>query len=275
MDKRERFNAAFDYLKSHGLFHTQKELAEKMGAAAPNVSSALKGDPKILTDRFLHRFNNAFGDIFSLEWLCLGEGVMVAGDTDAIIKERNQTVIGDNNTTTQNNSSSNNNNTTTNNYRGCGGEDAKAAKEIADMGDRVTALEDGNDIYTIPLLPISAQGGSFNDFVVSVKDSECEKIISPIKGADFAMSVSGDSMAPEYPSGSQILIKRINENAFIDWGRVYVLDTCNGTVIKRLFPSEKEDAVVCKSINPEYPPFEVSFEDVYGVYRVLMCMSVK
>jgi hypothetical protein len=135
---------------------------------------------------------------------------------------------------------------------------------------------DGTDsIYSIPLLPVSAQGGSLNDFVVSIKESDCEKIISPIKGADYAMSVAGDSMAPEYPSGSQILIKRINERAFIDWGRVYVLDTCNGTVIKQLFPSKKPEMVLCKSINPKFPPFEVSWADVYGVYRVLMCMSMK
>lgn len=127
----------------------------------------------------------------------------------------------------------------------------------------------------IPLLPVSAQGGSLNDFVVSVKESDCERIISPIKDAEYAMSVSGDSMSPEYPSGSQILIKRINEKAFIDWGRTYVLDTCNGTVIKRLFPTESKDRVICKSINPEYPPFEVCLADVYGVYRVLMCMSLK
>ncbi|MFC2488713.1 MAG: helix-turn-helix transcriptional regulator [Prevotella sp.] len=132
-----------------------------------------------------------------------------------------------------------------------------------------------NTTYSVPLLPISAQGGSLNDFVVSVKDIECEKVISPIKGVDYAITVSGESMSPEYPSGSQVLIKKINERAFIDWGRVYVLDTCNGTVIKRLFPSDTTGCVVCKSINPEYPPFEVSMEDVYGVYRVLMCMSMK
>ena len=127
----------------------------------------------------------------------------------------------------------------------------------------------------IPLLPISAQGGSLNDFVTSVDVTECEMIISPIKGADYAITVSGESMSPEYPSGSQVLIKKINERAFIDWGRVYVLDTCNGTVVKRLFPAETPGSVLCKSINPEYPPFEVSLEDVYGVYRVLMCMSMK
>lgn len=135
--------------------------------------------------------------------------------------------------------------------------------------------DENDEMYTIPLLPISAQGGTLNDFVVSVKNSDCERVISPVKGADFAMSVAGDSMAPEYPSGSQVLIKKINERAFIDWGKVYVLDTCNGTIIKRLMPTDKKERVKCVSINPEYPPFEVDLSDVYGMYRVLLCMSIK
>lgn len=129
----------------------------------------------------------------------------------------------------------------------------------------------------VPLLPIAAQGGSLNDFVASVKDSDCEFVVSPVKGADFAMPICGDSMAPEYPNGSQILIKKINESAFIEWGKVYVLDTCNGVVVKILVPSEKEGYVKCLSINkdPIFAPFEVSWSNIYGVYRVLMCMSVK
>ena len=142
------------------------------------------------------------------------------------------------------------------------------------LSDTLSTTEN-KDVRLVPLLPVAAQGGTLNDFVVSVKASECEKIISPIRDVDYAMSISGDSMAPEYPSGAHILIKKINEKAFIDWGRVYVLDTCNGTVIKQLFPSDKPDTLLCKSINPNYPPFEVSFSDIYGVYRVLMCMSLK
>lgn len=132
--------------------------------------------------------------------------------------------------------------------------------------------------YTrVPLLPISAQGGSLNDFVVSVSLQDCEKIISPIKGADIAITISGDSMADEYPNGSIVLAKRINERAFIDWGKVYVLDTCNGVVVKTLTPSEKEDYVRCVSINPApiYAPFEVALNDIYGVYRVMLCMAKK
>lgn len=127
------------------------------------------------------------------------------------------------------------------------------------------------------LLPVSAQGGSLNDFIVSVKESDCEKVVSPIRGVDFAMTVSGDSMSPEYPNGSRVFIKRINEKAFIEWGKVYVLDTCNGTVIKILVPSEKEGYVKCVSINtdPIFAPFDVSLDDIYGIYKVLLCMSVK
>ena len=131
--------------------------------------------------------------------------------------------------------------------------------------------------HVIPLLPLAAQGGKLNDFVVSVRTDECERVISPIKGADFAMPVSGDSMAPEYPNGSQVHIKKIYERSFIEWGRDYVLDTCNGTVIKRIVPSEREDSVRCLSLNPDpiYAPFDVSFEDIYGMYRVLICVSMK
>lgn len=131
--------------------------------------------------------------------------------------------------------------------------------------------------YEVPLLPISAQGGSLNDFVVSFKDIDCEKIISPIKGATFAITVTGDSMAPEYPSGSQILIKKINDKAFIEWGRVYVLDTCNGVVIKRIVPSNKEGCVQCMSDNNPmvFAPFDINMNNIFGIYKVMLCMSVK
>ena len=129
----------------------------------------------------------------------------------------------------------------------------------------------------VRLLPLYAQGGSLNDFTVTVKDSDCEKVLSPVRGADFAIQVHGDSMSPEYPSGSLILIKKINEAAFIEWGKSYVLDTVNGSVVKMVVPSDKEGCIRCVSINPDprYAPFDVPLSSVFGIYRVLMCMSMK
>ena len=51
--RAERLNEAFNYLRFKGLVKTQKDLAEAIGATAPNVSSALKGDEKFLTDSFI------------------------------------------------------------------------------------------------------------------------------------------------------------------------------------------------------------------------------
>ncbi len=138
-----------------------------------------------------------------------------------------------------------------------------------------TSEETENNLTIVPLLPISAQGGSLNDFIVSVQNAECERITSPIAGVDFAIPIAGDSMSPEYPSGSQVLVKRINERAFIEWGKAYVLDTCNGSVIKILMPGDSERIVKCVSINTDYPSFNVNLDDVYGVYRVLMAMAIK
>ena len=84
-------------------------------------------------------------------------------------------------------------------------------------------------------------------------------------------------MAPDYPNGAQVLIKKVDEKAFIEWGRVYVLDTCNGSVIKEVRKGDDDDSVQCYSLNPDpkYQPFAVRFADIYGMYRVLMCMSLK
>lgn len=131
---------------------------------------------------------------------------------------------------------------------------------------------------TIPLLPLLAQGGKLNDFVVSVGEYDCERIISPIRDAQLAITVSGESMAPEYPAGSVVLVKRIDERKFIEWGRAYIVDTANGVVIKYLAPSDKGEGYIrCISLNPEprYAPFDISLSDVFGVYRVLICMSIK
>ena len=132
-----------------------------------------------------------------------------------------------------------------------------------------------DEAYKVPLVPVSALAGSLNDFSLSVKRDDCETVISPIKDIDMAIKISGDSMEPEYPSDSQVFVKKINERAFLEWGRVYVLNTCNGIVNNRLMPTNDPNTVLCESINPKYPPFEVNLENVNGVYRVIMCMSFK
>ena len=143
------------------------------------------------------------------------------------------------------------------------------AKENELDGPVVNEPED-----TVLVIPYEARGGTIGDFVDGVKEFDCEKIVSPIKGADYAMEVTGDSMSPEFPSGSRVLIKKINP-VFIEWNEVYVLDTPNGAVIKRIRKTDNPDEVECVSINPAYQSYTIPGSFVRGWYRVLMVMALK
>ena len=128
---------------------------------------------------------------------------------------------------------------------------------------------------TLPVIPTEAMAGTLGEFADSVKAYECERMVSPIKGADYAIKVCGDSMTPEIPNGSQILIKKIWEEEFVEWGKIFCLDTRNGAVIKRIYPTDDPEVVECRSVNPDYPPFTINVRHINGWYRVLMVLSLK
>lgn len=132
-----------------------------------------------------------------------------------------------------------------------------------------------SDLFRVRLIPFEARGGMIGDFVDGVMDYDCEMVVSPIKGVDFAMTVTGESMAPSFNPGDRILIKRVDPNIFLEWGKTYVLDTPNGAVIKQIRKTDDPDLVECVSLNPDYQPFTVSVGDVRGWYRVLMVMSMR
>ena len=144
----------------------------------------------------------------------------------------------------------------------------KAYMDEVDKGGDTKAV-------SIPVIPVEAMAGTLVEFFQQVNDYDCERMISPIKGVDYAIKIYGDSMSPEYPSGSLCLIKKVDEKQFIAWNEVYVLDTDNGVIIKKIRRTDKEDVVECVSINPAYQPFTIDTTYVHGWYRVLMVMSVK
>lgn len=91
--KESRLQSAYGELLKRNLVSTKKEIAKKMHATAPNVSSAFKGDPKVLTDNFLVRFNSAFGNIFDLDWLMTGKGSMLRDEDSERPEDMDSNVI--------------------------------------------------------------------------------------------------------------------------------------------------------------------------------------
>ena len=124
----------------------------------------------------------------------------------------------------------------------------------------------------VPLIPFEARGGQLDGFARNgVTLAQCETVPTPFKGAQFAISVRGQSMSPTYPSGCVLFISK-NIADWVEWGKVYVLDTENGVIVKQLAPSSLgNDFVCCKSFNdaPEFAPFDVPKSTIFGIYRVV------
>lgn len=133
---------------------------------------------------------------------------------------------------------------------------------------------DGVMVYVVPL---SAVGGTLRDIGQgNVTLQDCEIMRAPVNNAEYAIGVYGDSMAPTYPSGCRVFIRRIDPESFISWGSVFVLDTVNGIYIKEVQRGHDDGFILCVSHNTSgrYPAFEIPLRDIYGMYRVLASISV-
>lgn len=115
---------------------------------------------------------------------------------------------------------------------------------------------------TRPRIPYDAAAGTLTETVEGVAEYQCEQV--PIIGVfpryDFTIRIVGRSMEPEYFAGDEVACLRVNEKRFLQWGRVHVLDTTQGVIIKRIY--DNGDCIVCKSFNPEFPDFSIPKEDI-------------
>lgn len=143
--------------------------------------------------------------------------------------------------------------------------DGIAALDVVELES--TSAED----YLVPLIPTAALANSLAEYIgPGIRRRDCQNIISPTRGADFAITISGDSMEPKFHDGMIVFLKKINEAAFIPWGNTIVLDTENGAFIKDIYPVEGNDDIIeARSLNPLYPPLVIPKLSIYGMYRVL------
>ena len=122
----------------------------------------------------------------------------------------------------------------------------------------------------IPLIPIDAMAGALsNDFTVF--EYECERYVVPaFKGADFLIPVKGFSMFPNFNSGDIVACKRVPmSDLFFQWNKVYVIDTNQGALIKRIKPGSNPDHVLIVSDNDKFDPFELPYSAIYTVALVI------
>ena len=119
----------------------------------------------------------------------------------------------------------------------------------------------------IPLIPIEAWAGALSGEDYSIMESDCERYIVPsIKDADFLITVRGDSMTPKYYSGDIVACRKVFlRDLWFQWGKVYIIDTDQGSVLKRVKRGSTDDTITLVSENPEYEPFELRKYQIYNI----------
>lgn len=78
-------------------------------------------------------------------------------------------------------------------------------------------------------------------------------------------------MYPKYSNGDVLACRKIREILFFQWGKIYVIDSSQGQLIKRIYEdAENPDNVVCVSENKErYPAFSIPKSDIRSLSIVI------
>ena len=132
----------------------------------------------------------------------------------------------------------------------------------------------------IPLIPIEAVAG----FLVGVDNEgiiqkNCDHYIVPEFeeiGVEYLIRVSGNSMYPKYSNGDVLACKKIKDVLFFQWGKVYVLDSSQGALVKRIFEHVNPDLVICSSDNKDnFPQFAIPKSDIRSLSIVLGVIRIE
>ncbi len=137
----------------------------------------------------------------------------------------------------------------------------------------IKKVED-NSNAGIPLIPVDAIAGFPATDSTCAYIESCDRYIIPEfqnKGADFLIRVSGDSMIPLYYSGDLIACHKIKDIRFFQWGTVYVLETSQGVLVKRVMESiEHNDCILCASENDTiHRPFLLPKDDIRSMSTIV------
>jgi len=128
--------------------------------------------------------------------------------------------------------------------------------------------------YSIPMIPFDAVAGYNGLDHDGIVLSKCEQYTVPDfndKGAEFMIRVSGNSMYPKYSNGDILACRKVHEILFFQWGKDYVIDSSQGTMIKRVYEDKGNDELIrLYSDNKEfYPEFVMPKSDIRSLSIVV------
>lgn len=123
-------------------------------------------------------------------------------------------------------------------------------------------------VDTRPRVDQYAAGGG-NEVLDGVTLAQCEQVpvVPMFPHYTFTMRVTGESMVPYINPGDEVACLKIEESSFMQWGRIYVLSTTQGFIVKKIF--DAGDGIRCVSINESYQDFVIPKSEIYSFNLVI------
>ena len=136
----------------------------------------------------------------------------------------------------------------------------------------ITHIE--NSLDGLPVIPFDAVAGWNSIDSPGVSLDNLDRYVVPeftSKGAEFIIRVSGSSMYPKYSNGDLLACRKVHEILFFQWGKIYVIDSSQGAMIKRIYEDlNNPDMIICHSDNTDhYPRFSIPKTDIRSLSIVL------
>lgn len=246
MDKLAIVTRMVEFIMSRGLAHKQQDIAAEMRATPGNVSRALNGDPKALTDNFIRRLNEAYGNIFNIEWTKTGEGNM--------LDDRGANMFGDISVGDINNSSH------------------VAVGHVNKVVDEamMKAQEFTDKRHTAPLVPLAMMKRSSDLMEYLDKAEGAQRIYCGELDIDAWIYVNDEALLPEYAPTDILGIKGYEDCSTIIPDNLYVVNTRSNGVVIRYLKFDDNGDFLAYTRSETFQPFTIKRSDVIRVYRKII-----
>lgn len=144
--------------------------------------------------------------------------------------------------------------------------------------EEAEAKHTDKDIVMVPVLNLDARGGFADNTVVDTPEYITELIpfrTGVAQHGDFVIPMYGDSMYPRYPSGSRLLVRKIEcWREYLEFGACYVIElTDSRKIVKIVKRGADKEHFLLVSVNPDFEAQEIPLNIINNVFLVKLMLK--